>query len=372
MFHLDFYLRHRATLGDLHQSRSATNKIDSFRFSQQPEDFRFFYLLLALLTLGSSLVLSGCGGIMANAKSTGGTPSGSAGIVTASPNSVQFGSVNTGSIGTSQISLVNSASSPVVISQLGSSNVFFSADGEGSLPLTLAAGGTAVLNLHFAPATAGAASGILTISSNSLVSPSVTIQLSGTGQTPQSSANPTLSINSSSVAFGNVAVGTPSTQAITLSSTGSTAVTVSGVSLTGAGFTDSGIAFPLTLNAGQSATLSLQFLPAATGAVTGQLTVNSNSSTDSAAVVALSGTGIPLQIALNWDAPSGSTIVGYNVYRTSGSSSSFQKLNSSVATPASYTDGTIQPNTTYQYYVTSVDPTGAESTPSNTATVAVP
>jgi hypothetical protein len=45
----------------------------------------------------------------------------------------------------------------------------------------------------------------------------------------------------------------------------------------GAGFTDSGITFPLTLNAGQTATLNIEFDPAATGAVTGQLTLASNS-----------------------------------------------------------------------------------------------
>lgn len=325
------------------------------------------------MSLGSSLVLSGCGEISANTKSAGGEPGSSAGIVAATPNSVQFGNVDTGSIGTSHVSLINSASSPVVINQISSSGVLFSADGEDSLPVTVAAGSSVVLNVHFSPATAGAATGTLTISSNSLVSRSVVIQLAGTGVSPIPPPNPapTLSINSSSVAFGNVAVGVAATQSITLSSTGTAAVTVAGASSTGAGFADSGLTFPLTLNAGQSATLNLQFEPTATGAVTGQLTVASNSSTHSA-TIALSGTGIPLQIALNWDAPSGSTIAGYNVYRANSSSSSFQKLNMSVNTPASYMDGNIQPNTTYEYYVTTIDSAGAESTPSNTATVAVP
>jgi fibronectin type 3 domain-containing protein len=87
----------------------------------------------------------------------------------------------------------------------------------------------------------------------------------------------------------------------------------------------------------------------------------------------LSGTGIPLQIGLSWDAPSTSTTVsGYNIYRATGSSSTYAKLNSSLNSPTSFTDSGVTPNTTYQYYVTSVDSAGAESTPSNTATVAVP
>jgi len=184
--------------------------------------------------------------------------------------------------------------------------------------------------------------------------------------------NPTLTFNASSVAFGNVAVGVPSTQSVTLKSTGTAAVIVSGVSMTGTGFTDSGITFPLTLNTGQTATLNLQFAPKAAGATTGQLTINSNSATNSSAVIPLSGTGVPLAIALNWQAPGGSTVAGYNIYRATGSSSSFSKLNSSVNTPDSYTDGAVQPSTTYEYYVTSMDSSGTESAPSNTATVVVP
>jgi fibronectin type 3 domain-containing protein len=35
-------------------------------------------------------------------------------------------------------------------------------------------------------------------------------------------------------------------------------------------------------------------------------------------------------------------------------------------------DATVTAGTTYEYYVTTVDTSGTESTPSNTATVAVP
>jgi predicted phage tail protein len=175
------------------------------------------------------------------------------------------------------------------------------------------------------------------------------------------------------VSFGNVAVGTPSTQSVTLTSNGTAPVTVNSVSLSGTGFTESGATFPLTLNAGQTATLSLQFDPTATGAATGTLTITSNTSSNSTAVVALSGTGVPLAVDLSWSAPSTSAqIAGYNVYRATGSSSSFAKLNGSVNSPASFMDSTVAAGTTYEYYVTTVDSSGAESTPSNTATVAVP
>jgi fibronectin type 3 domain-containing protein len=130
----------------------------------------------------------------------------------------------------------------------------------------------------------------------------------------------------------------------------------------------------MTVNPGSSATLNVQFDPTSAGAATGQLTIANNSSNDSNAVISLSGTGTSHQVALNWTAPSSSSdpVAGYNVYRAASGSSSYQKLNSSSDGQTTYTDSTVQAGTTYQYYVTSVDSSGSESTPSNTATAVVP
>ena len=100
-----------------------------------------------------------------------------------------------------------------------------------------------------------------------------------------------LSINATSVAFGNVAVNTPATQSVTLTSTGTVPVTINSATLTGPGFKMSGAQFPATLNAGQEATVNIEFDPTAVGAVTGEVTITSNSSTDGATVIDLSGTG---------------------------------------------------------------------------------
>ena len=68
-------------------------------------------------------------------------------------------------------------------------------------------------------------------------------------------------------------------------------MTINSATLTGTGFTMSGATFPVTLNPTQSVTLNVQFDPTAAGAVTGQLTIQSNSSTNGTAVIGLSGTG---------------------------------------------------------------------------------
>jgi fibronectin type 3 domain-containing protein len=87
----------------------------------------------------------------------------------------------------------------------------------------------------------------------------------------------------------------------------------------------------------------------------------------------LSGTGNPHEVNLSWIAPTGSSdpISGYNVYRAPSGSTSFAMLNS-VSSQTAYTDAGVQSGQTYQYYVTSVDSSGVESSPSNTTTVTVP
>jgi hypothetical protein len=187
---------------------------------------------------------------------------------------------------------------------------------------------------------------------------------------------PTLSLNATTVAFGDVVVNTPATQSVTLTSTGTAPVTVSAAGVTGTGFTTSGTTFPVTLNPGQTATLNLQFDPTAAGSATGQLKVTSNSTTNGSAVIALSGTGelTAYAVDLSWDAPSSPAdpIVGYNVYRSPSGSSTYQLLDASGSTQTAYVDSTVQSGQVYDYIVESVDASGAESVPSNMIGVTVP
>jgi predicted phage tail protein len=151
------------------------------------------------------------------------------------------------------------------------------------------------------------------------------------------------------------------------------AVTVNSVAVTGTGFSVSPVSLPATLNPGQTLSVTLTFNPAAVGTASGQLTISSNSSTNSTVTLALSGTGESHQVDLNWVAPSGSSvpITAYNVYRSQSGTGSFA-LMSSVSSQTAYTDMTVQSGKNYDYVVKSVDSSGVESTPSNTTTVAIP
>lgn len=116
-----------------------------------------------------------------------------------------------------------------------------------------------------------------------------------------------LSINATSVAFGDVAVNTSATKSAILTSTGRTPVTFIGATLTGAGFTVLGAALAATLNPSQTSPLDVEIDPTAVGAATGQLTIASNSSM----VVGLTGTGAaPPVVAVAVTPASVSTTVG--------------------------------------------------------------
>jgi hypothetical protein len=79
------------------------------------------------------------------------------------------------------------------------------------------------------------------------------------------------------------------------------------------------------------------------------------------------------EVQLSWSAPnSTATISGYEIYRATGSSGSFQLLNSSLDQQTVYSDMAVAGGTTYSYQVRSVDASGTVSTPSNTTTVTIP
>jgi hypothetical protein len=240
-----------------------------------------------------------------------------------------------------------------------------------SFPVTLNPTQSVTLLVQFDPTVTGTASGQITISSNSTTGVTALVALGGTG----TAANPQLTISAGSLSFGSVAVNTATTQTLTLTSTGTSPVTVNSATITGAGFTIIGGGFPVTLNPTQTLTLQVQFKPTTAGALTGQITISSNSTSGSTAVVALSGTGTAVahEVDLSWDAPASSPdpVAGYNIYRATGTGS-LVLINSSPDSTVAYVDSTVVSGATYSYEVKSVDSSGLESVASNEITVTIP
>jgi len=283
--------------------------------------------------------------------------------------SLSFGNVAANSTSVRSIALTSSGTAPLTVKSATVSGTGFSLVA-GSFPTTLTPNQSLTLQVQFTPASAKSMTGTLVVISNSARSPTTTVALSGTGTV----ANSQLTLSATQLNFGSVAVNSTAAQTLTLTSSGTSPVTVSSASIQGSGFSLIGGSFPVTLNPQQSTALQIQFKPTAAGAITGTLAISSNASS-SPVSVSLNGTGAGTQreIDLTWDAPAnGSTsIAGYNIYR-SVAGGAFQRLNSSVVTQVSYADKTVASGTTYNFYVKSVDQNKVESVASNQVVLKVP
>jgi hypothetical protein len=76
--------------------------------------------------------------------------------------------------------------------------------------------------------------------------------------------------------FGSVQVGQSKTQLETLTNNATNGLVVYSSTMTGSGFTVSGLSLPLSIAAGQSYTFSLTFTPQTSGATTGTLALSSH------------------------------------------------------------------------------------------------
>jgi hypothetical protein len=208
------------------------------------------------------------------------------GTLSPSPSPVAFGNIAVGANQISTVTLQNSGGTSLSITSATLSGAGFSM-GNLALPLTINAGSSTSTTITFAPTVAANFSGSVTFATTAnQTNSTVVLNLSGTGIVPGS-----LSPNSASLAFGNVQVGSNSSQSETLTNTGGSSVTISQVTPSGSGFSVSGLALPVALAANQSVTFNAIFAPASAGAASGSLSVVSNAS-NSPLSIPLSGTGL--------------------------------------------------------------------------------
>jgi trimeric autotransporter adhesin len=241
------------------------------------------------------------------------------GAVSLKPASLTFPSTTDGTTSTAQtVTVTNTGTNAVTFSSFnltGANASAFLLSGK-TCSTSLTAGASCTLSVAFAPQSAGTLTASLAATDNASGSPQ-TVALSGAG-TSAASTTATLSLTPASMTFASTMVGlTSAAQTITVTNTGTTAVSVRSYTFTGSDASD----FSLTaktcstsLAAGASCTLTIAFKPIAAGAATASL-VATDSASSSPQTVPLTGTGIPLQtVSLT---PSSLTFAATNVGTTS-------------------------------------------------------
>jgi hypothetical protein len=98
-------------------------------------------------------------------------------------------------------------------------------------------------------------------------------------------------VSPTSFNFGNVNVGSNAAKPFTVSNSGTAVMTISNVTLSGAGITGTGVSTGTMISPGQSATFNVTYAPVAALPLNGSVTFASNAS-NSSVVVGLTGTGV--------------------------------------------------------------------------------
>ena len=227
---------------------------------------------LALILVGAAL--SGCGAYATS------TPKSA---LVASSGAVSFGDVLVGQAAVQTVTVSNVGDTSVNISRASISGRGFQLI--GGIPAgAVAVGESMSLQLQFAPASLGATTGVVTLTSDG-PDPTLKISLRGTG------ARPGLNVSPGSLVFPDVPVGQSRTENITLTNSGTGGVAINPATINGAGFTLSGLSAPANLAPGKTILVAVKFAPTAPGPLTGAVSIGS--STDNVpAAISLSGVGL--------------------------------------------------------------------------------
>jgi hypothetical protein len=275
----------------MRNAKSVAGKVQTKEARSVPNYWCLFVVIALLPTVS---FLNGCTGLVKGASQT------ITALFQLSPASLNFGNVTVGRVSTQTVTVANTGSVSVNITQATFSNSQFTLSGT-TLPMALAAGQSGNLSVAVNAPTAGTVSGTMTVTGDGGSSPAV-VNLSATAV---ASSQPQLLVSPASVAFGTVPNGLTSTTNLTLTNTGTGNLSVSVIAITGSQFSISGITTPKTISAGQSAQAAVTFSPTATGAVTGSISITSNDPSNPTVTIPLTGTGSATPTGqLNASAPS--------------------------------------------------------------------
>jgi hypothetical protein len=186
--------------------------------------------------------------------------------VTISPTSISFGSVYLGlTSSTKVVTLTNTGTKTVSVTSLSISAPFQLMSGQYLVSTSIAAGKSVTYNLVFEPTAAQTYSSTATFTVSG-TNYSTTLKGAGLSTTAVASINPT------SINFGSVAIGSTSTENVTVTNTGTAQFMITAIG-SYPPFSVGGFTSAVTLQAGQSFTFQASYFATSTASITGTVTL---------------------------------------------------------------------------------------------------
>ena len=200
------------------------------------------------------------------------------------PASLSFGAVRVGTTSPAlPLTFKNTGGGTLTVSNLTAPNGF---QLSSTAPLSLAAGATASRNVTFSPGAETAFTGSIAMTSSDPTHPAMQVPVSGTGALPHITVSPAGPLD-----LGSVAICQSAQAGVTIGNTGGIALTVSAVSVTGAGFSASPAS--LVVAPGGTQHVTVTFTPTVTGPAAGTLIIVSDDQPNQTVTRALTATGLP-------------------------------------------------------------------------------
>jgi hypothetical protein len=170
-----------------------------------------------------------------------------------------------------------------------------------SVPFTIPASGSTIATINFSPVIGGTQTGTFTITSDDLDEPTDTVSLSGYGVLA-----PEIDVSPTTLAFGNVYIGLTSDLTTTISNTGTSDLTISGLTVDNNAYTiTTPTSVPFSISASGSTVTSIRFTPVNAGIISSTFTITSDDSDEPTVAVTLTGTAVE---------PIAESTINFNLY----------------------------------------------------------
>jgi hypothetical protein len=285
-------------------------------------------------------------------------------LVEFTPDEVTFQNVPVGDTYTQTVRITNLAEGTLQIRKISTSNADLQITGI-LLPVVVAHGTSESFTISFKPKGERCKDGQISIFTSSSNAPMVLAVKASTVKVQSE-----LTASEGAVDFEDVAVGGAGKQEVALTNSGTSDLTIAGISATGAAFSVSG-ATSVRLAPGQSVSVEVNFAPKSAGRESGELTI---SGTDGGplALISLAGTAAESSrsaVRLSWE-ESPVKVAGYVVYRSADSSGPYTRI--SQAATSEFVDTGLAAGHTYYYGVASLDANQVESEYSSPISATVP